>query len=107
MSPDTLIFLNVGGQLIELPAEILTRDPASILAALCRKSPPIPCSEDGFFIDRDSWIFRHIVNYLRYDTLPSDIDTLKELYREASFYRLRSLKNAIETLPLGRINRPT
>ena len=105
VDPNSLILLNVGGQLMELQAGILCRDPASILAALCRRVPPKPIGTEGFFIDRDCWIFRHIINYLRYDTLPSEVDTLKELYREASYYRLSSLQHAIEMLPVGRIGR--
>lgn len=91
---------------MELPAEVLTRDPASILAALCRReSLPNTGPTDIFYIDRDWWLFRHIVNFLRHDILPSELETLKELYREASYYRLSSLQHAIEQLPVGRISR--
>jgi hypothetical protein len=101
----TLVCLNVGGHLVELPAELLCRDPASALAALCRKSPPVQPSPDGavFYIDRDGWIFRHVINYLKNDVLPSDAETLKELYREATFFHLRSLQSAIESLPVSQI----
>lgn len=105
VSGDTLVILNISGQIVELPAEILCRDPASVLASYCRKSPPAG-QREVHFIDRDSWIFRHILNYLRDDTLPSELDTLKELYREASFFKLSSLQRAIEELPVGRISRP-
>jgi hypothetical protein len=94
----------VGGHLVELPAELLCRDPASALAALCRKSPPVRPSPDGvFYIDRDGWIFRHVINYLKNDMLPSDAETLKELYREATFFHLRSLQAAIENLPVSKL----
>lgn len=97
--------LNVGGQITELSAEELTRDPASLLAALCRRQPLDRVgSREAYFIDRDWWLFRHIVNYLRHDSLPSELETLKELYREASYFRLSSLQHAIEQIPAGRIN---
>lgn len=103
---NTLICLNVGGHLVELPAELLCRDPASALAALCRRSPPVqpsPHGGGGFYIDRDGWIFRHVINYLKNDMLPSDAETLKELYREATFFHLRSLQVAIENLPVSKL----
>mmetsp|Transcript_20840 Transcript_20840/g.29969 ORF Transcript_20840/g.29969 Transcript_20840/m.29969 type:complete len:174 (-) Transcript_20840:98-619(-) len=102
---NTVIYLNIGGQLFESTAEVLTRDPFSILAALCRKECPMPCEEDQrtFFFDRDWWIFRHILSYLRSSVLPTDLDTLKELYTEASYYRIELLQKAIEEIPLDRI----
>ena len=102
---DSAVLLNVGGQLVEISTEELTRDPASLLAALCRRQPLDGVApREVYFIDRDWWLFRHIVNYLRHDTLPSELETLKELYREASYFRLSSLQHAIEQIPVGRIN---
>lgn len=104
LDPDTPISLNVGGQLFETTVSVLTRDPFSILAALCRRdSHYVEHPEEPFFFDRDWWIFRHILAYLRSSVLPTDIDTLKELYTEATFYRLELLQKAIEDLPLDRI----
>jgi hypothetical protein len=92
---------------MELTAGVLCRDPASALATFCRTIPaPGMARKDVYYIDRDFWLFRHIVNYLRHDTLPSELETLKELYREASYYKLSSLQRAIEQLPVGRISRP-
>lgn len=106
MDPDTLISLNIGGQLFETSVDILTRDPLSILAAYCRAKPLFQCGPDGktFFIDRDWWIFRHILSYLRSSILPNELETLKELYKEASFYRLEALQRSIEEIPLSRIS---
>lgn len=105
LDPDTLISLNVGGQLFETSVDILTRDPFSILAAYCRSTPLFRCGPDGktFFIDRDWWIFRHILSYLRSSILPNELETLKELYKEASFYRLEALQRSIEEIPLSKI----
>lgn len=101
---ETPIGLNVGGQIFETTAGVLTRDPYSILAACCRVNPPIKPNEDGvFFFDRDWWLFRHILTYLRSNVLPNELETLKELYQEASFYRLESLQRSIEEIPVDQI----
>ena len=42
------------------------------------------------------WIFRHILQFLRTDSLPDDPLLLEEMYNEATFYRLGSLRKAIE-----------
>eukprot|EP01041_Mallomonas_annulata_P001174 gene1174-2286_t len=102
---ETLIGINVGGHLFETTAGILTRDPNSILAALCRKDAilPIMTRSRTFYFDRDWWIFRHVMNYLRSGTLPNELETLKELYTEASYFRLETLQQSIEDVPLERV----
>lgn len=105
MSPDTAIGLNVGGQMFETTVAILTTDPYSLLAACCRRKSPIRASTaDGvYFFDRDWWLFRHILSYLRSGVLPRELDVLKELYEEASYYRLEKLQRAIEELPMDQV----
>ena len=114
VDPETDMIFNVGGQIFETTASVLTKDPYSVLAAYCRasenqRSTTPPLNEDGsrpakttlfesepasgiFFIDRDWWLFRHILTYLRSNVLPNEYETLKELYVEAAFYRLESLQ---------------
>ncbi len=96
---------NVGGQIFETTAGVLTREPFSVLAAYCRVSPIMPCEPTSgvFFIERDWWLFRHILTYLRSNVLPNEFETLKELYLEAAFYRLEGLQKAIENLPLEEV----
>ena len=90
--------LNVGGQIFEIAAKHLIVDRFSLLANVCRKEPVIEVGEDGsFFFDRDWWIFRHIYLFLLDGTLPTSVATLRELYYEATFYRLSLLRYAIET----------
>jgi hypothetical protein len=102
---DTVIHLNIGGQIFETNVAVLTADPYSLLAACCRENPLFQRDEDGaFYFDRDWWLFRHIIAYLRSHKLPRDLETLKELYQEASFYRLRKLQAAIEDLPVSEVN---
>lgn len=97
--------LNVGGQIFETQVGVLIRDPYSILAGLCRKTPLIAPDASGiFYIDRDWWLFRHILAFLRSNILPNELETLKELFVEASFYRMESLQRAIEELPLNQVS---
>ena len=94
---ETQIMLNVGGQVFQTTAGVLTKDKFSILASLCTENPPLEQDDDGcFFVERDWWIFRYILQFLRNDTLPRDSGLLEEIYTEASFYRLNSLRRAIE-----------
>lgn len=83
----------------------LTKDPYSILAACCRVHPVVAPDKDGiFFFDRDWWLFRHIIAFLRSKALPNDLETLKEVYVEASYYRLESLQRAIENIPVDEVS---
>jgi BTB/POZ domain len=70
----------------------------SLLAALCKaKSPPVSRDATGaFFLDRDWWIFRYILQFLRSGALPQDSALLQEMHTEAAFYRMGSLRRAIE-----------
>lgn len=96
--------LNVGGQMFETTVEVLTADPYSILAACCRTKSPIMAGNDGvFYFDRDWWLFRHILTFLRSNKLPRELEVLKELYKEASFYRLEKLQRAIEDIPVDQV----
>mmetsp|Transcript_4979 Transcript_4979/g.9514 ORF Transcript_4979/g.9514 Transcript_4979/m.9514 type:complete len:340 (+) Transcript_4979:36-1055(+) len=89
--------VNVGGQLFELSEIILTREPGSLLSALLEDDSPLANGEEGVIhVDRDWWTFRHILKFLRDGVLPRDKELLTLLYKEASFWRLRNLKLAIE-----------
>ena len=104
MPADTRIVLNVGGQLFETTAETLCKDRYSLLAALCLEDPGPPVEPRSrpegagraFFIERDWWTFNPILHFLRTGALPGDVRLLEEMYAEASFYRLNSLRVAIE-----------
>ena len=98
LSPDTQVMLNVGGQIFQTTCGVLTKDRFSILAALCSTGNcPLEKDEnDCFFLERDWWVFRYILQFLRNNTLPRDGPLLEEMYTEASFYRLNSLRRAIE-----------
>eukprot|EP01038_Epipyxis_sp_PR26KG_P005205 gene5205-7243_t len=107
-SPSEVVVFNVGGQLFEVTVNILIKDPYSVLASVCRVDSAIKSNEDGFiYFDRDWWLFRHIISFLRSNTLPNELETLKELYTEASFYRLQSLQKAIENIPVHQLSNLT
>jgi hypothetical protein len=105
VEPEKEIVFNVGGQIFETTAGVLTREPFSVLAAYCRTEPVMPSEPTSgvFFIERDWWLFRHILTYLRSNVLPNEFETLKELYLEAAFYKLEGLQKAIENLPLEEV----
>ncbi len=47
-----------------------------------RQNPPKPFERDpsgSFFLDRDWWIFRHMLQFLRTGRLPTDAALLNEL----------------------------
>jgi hypothetical protein len=95
--PSTPVILNVSGQIFTTTVSVLTTDKFSVLASLCTTEPPLQPDDDGvFFIERDWWVFRYILQFLRNSTLPRDTALLEEMYTEASFYRLNSLRRAIE-----------
>ena len=100
---DTIQF-NIGGQNFDASVGILIKDPSSTLAVCCRKSCPFKQdTEKRYYFDRDWWLFRLILSFLRSNVLPSDMETLKELYKEAAFYRLEMLKEAIENVPINQV----
>lgn len=104
LDPDMNIGINVGGQLFESDVKTLTKDPYSVLASCCRVISPINTNDDGiFYFERDWWLFRHIMAFLRSNALPNEFETLRELYSEASFYRLESLQKAIENIPIDQL----
>jgi hypothetical protein len=101
---DEVITLNVGGKAFPIDAKHLMADQFSVLAYLCTadciKNEKVKTEggkDNHYFIDRDWWIFRHIHLFLIDGTLPQSVTVLRELYYEASFYRLTLLRYAIET----------
>jgi hypothetical protein len=89
--------INISGLMFEAPVSVLRRDKDSLLAQLCSAEPPMLPDPDGFFyFDRDWWLFRYILNFLRDGSLPDDRALLVQLYREAGFWHLHEMQVAIE-----------
>ncbi|KAF1776583.1 SKP1/BTB/POZ domain [Phytophthora cactorum] len=84
---DIMIVFNVGGQ----------RGSDSFVVQLFKST----VKDGSFFFDRDFWVFRLILAFLRDNKLPDAVEELRELYCEASFYRLGLLRHAIEARMIG------
>jgi hypothetical protein len=83
--------------MFEISEVYMMRDPSSLLHQLCGENPPIlPDADGSYFFDRDWWLFRYIVVFLRDGTLPEDRAVLAQLYREAGFWNLTEMQRAIE-----------
>ncbi|EQC39081.1 hypothetical protein SDRG_03289 [Saprolegnia diclina VS20] len=97
LAPDTIVHFNVGGKLFKSTVSVWARDRFSILAQLCTTQPKLCADGRGhYFFDRDWLVFKFIYAFLRDKTLPESMDTLRDLYYEASFYRITLLRHAIE-----------
>ena len=98
---EEVVKINVGGQVFETAAGILLRDRFSLLAAVCQQEEGrlVPKDDDGcFYFDRDWWLFRYVLNFLRDGTLPEQEELLRDLHYEASFYCLTSMQRSIEVV---------
>lgn len=94
---DKRLRLNVGGMVFECRESILKRDEGSLLAMLSTPMSPVqPDPEGVYYFDRDWWLFRYVMMFLRDGTLPDDRQLLKLIYKEANFWKLRQLQLAIE-----------
>ncbi|KAG2456655.1 ANR42 protein, partial [Polypterus senegalus] len=94
-----LVTLNVGGKLYTTSRATLACYPDSMLGAMFSgKLPSSKDSQGNCFIDRDGKIFRHILNFLRTShlDLPDDFREMKLLKREADFYQIQPLIEALQ-----------
>ncbi|XP_048388512.1 BTB/POZ domain-containing protein KCTD21-like isoform X1 [Stegostoma tigrinum] len=95
------ITLNVGGMLYTTSLMTLTRYPESMLGSLFIGDLPTSKDQQGnYFIDRDGKMFRHILNFLRTShlDLPADFRELDLLSREADFFQIQPLLQALQTI---------
>jgi hypothetical protein len=94
----THVRVSVGGLLFELDPQLLVHDDGSILADVVRS-----CREGGgeASIPRSGALFSQIVTFLATGELPNDVVVLRDLYVESAFYRLASLRDAIEAQLMG------
>jgi BTB/POZ domain len=91
------IRINVGGLVFEAYETTLRKDPHSLLSQLCDQDPPVLPDPDGCFVfNRDWWLFRYILMFLRDGSLPDDRSLLAQLYQEASFWKMSELMLAVE-----------
>ena len=116
LTESSVVTLNVGGTQFTTTLQTLLRDPNSMLGRMFSQLTIPRNGEDleglrgrqwigltkdsagNYFIDRDSTHFRYILNFLRdgfLEKLPSGL-AKAELRREADFYQIQGLIDAIE-----------
>ncbi|XP_076012308.1 BTB/POZ domain-containing protein KCTD12-like [Genypterus blacodes] len=91
-----IVELNVGGQVYVTRLDTLTAVPNSLLWAKFTQSSPgeLPTDSKGrFFFDRDGFLFRYILDYLRDSemVLPDFFKERRRLQKEADFFLLPEL----------------
>nr|XP_046185228.1 BTB/POZ domain-containing protein KCTD12.1 [Oncorhynchus gorbuscha] len=95
-----IIELNVGGQVYVTRHITLVAVPDSLLWTMFSKKAPNDLARDGkgrYFLDRDGFLFRYILDYLR-DlnlVLPDYFPEKSRLQREAEFFQLRDLSKRL------------
>lgn len=94
---EKIITINVGGQIYQTTIKTLNEDPDSLLSKLCDDNNYYFKKEnDGsYYIQRDWWLFRYVLNYLRTKELPNKKETLLQLYNEATYFKLKTLQSDI------------
>ncbi|XP_029986921.1 BTB/POZ domain-containing protein KCTD12-like [Sphaeramia orbicularis] len=95
-----IVELNVGGQVYVTRLETLTSVPNSLLWTRFTEGSPEDLPKDGkgrFFFDRDGFLFRYILDYLRDSELflPEFFKERRRLQREADYFRLPELSRRL------------
>ncbi|XP_033504742.1 BTB/POZ domain-containing protein KCTD12-like [Epinephelus lanceolatus] len=95
-----IVELNVGGQVYVTRLETLATVPNSLLWTKFTQSSPgdLPKDSKGrFFFDRDGFLFRYILDYLRDSELflPEFFKERRRLQREADFFQLPELSRRL------------
>ena len=102
------VHIDVGGSIYTSSLETLTKHPESRLARLFNGSIPIVLDslKQHYFIDRDGKMFRHILNFLRTNSLviPENFNEFDLLYEEAKFYDIPALLRLLEQMRKERNN---
>jgi len=93
LATETMVDLNVGGVVFETSRQTLCQQPGSYLENIVSGRHQIPRDRQGrIFIDRDSELFRSILNFLRNPAsppMPRDAAQSEALCAEASSYGIR------------------
>lgn len=96
-----IVKLNVGGTIYTTTRTTLTNVGENMLYVLVSGKFNSQLVDGAYFVDRDDYFFRDVLNYLRnfnitaFD-LPDDSNYLRQLKREAEFYALTSLIQLID-----------
>ena len=101
---DSIITLDVGGQMFKTQISILTKYPDSMLAIMFQHTAnglaPMPMTKNGaYFLDANPLYFGEILDYLRRGKIVSeDPNVLKGIKNLANYFRLEEL---IKELSVG------
>jgi hypothetical protein len=99
------IELNVGGMFFSTTVFTLTRLKDSLLGRIFEgKQSGLEKDVGGkYFIDRDGFLFRYILDYLRSLKLhlPNDFNEIERLKTEADFYELKDLRRQLDVYTNG------
>ncbi|XP_022623664.1 BTB/POZ domain-containing protein KCTD12-like [Seriola dumerili] len=95
-----IVELNVGGQVYVTRRETLTAVPNSLLWTKFTQGSPRDLPKDSkgrFFFDRDGFLFRYILDYLRDSELflPEFFKEKRGLQKEADFFQLPELSRRL------------
>lgn len=99
---DSIVSLNIGGIVYTTSVDTLTQEDNSLFAVMFSGKHPLKRQPDGtYFVDRDGMNFRYILNYLRdgedaIHTIPEEERILREVLREAKYYRLHRLETMLQ-----------
>jgi len=103
-SKQAQIKLNIGGTIFSTTRATLEN--STYFRQLIYPRSNTHFNTDGsIFIDRDGTHFRHIINYLRDNTVPSlNASELEQLLTEANFYQLNDLAAALRAKRTGSVS---
>eukprot|EP00440_Ansanella_granifera_P071345 gb/GFBE01077431.1/.p1 GENE.gb/GFBE01077431.1/~~gb/GFBE01077431.1/.p1 ORF type:complete len:202 (+),score=24.43 gb/GFBE01077431.1/:1-606(+) len=96
---NSIVQLNVGGTCYSSTLTTLTRYQDSMLSSMFSGQWKVARDDQGrCFIDRDGSLFSYVLNFLRDSTLelPSDFSQFGQLMKEAEFYQIQPLIEAIQ-----------
>ncbi|GAA5813860.1 hypothetical protein MFLAVUS_007347 [Mucor flavus] len=95
MSNHKTVKLNIGGTFFEISRKTL-RDSGYFCGLLDENWAERNADNNTIFVDRDGFLFRFILLYLRTDALDVEYKYLSSLKNEADFYLLHRLSQLIE-----------
>ena len=102
MSTDEVVTINVGGVVYTTTRSTLSKHADSMLGAMFNgQFVPTACDQQGnYFIDRDGYMFRHVLNFLRTGRLclPQGFKDYDLLEAEADFYQIPQLISQIQAI---------
>ncbi|CRH01655.1 kelch protein K13, putative [Plasmodium relictum] len=95
IATETMIDINVGGVIFETSRHTLTQQKDSFIEKLLSGRHHVTRDKQGrIFLDRDSELFRIILNFLRNPLsipVPKDLNESESLLKEAEFYGIKFL----------------